>query len=372
MRLWSAVLLAIAAAAIAPQTAMTVCAVTASVLLESLPYLTLAAVLSILAGRHARVLVAYAGCGCTEGPSARSIPAAIATAAMFGAPAALARVTAAILVSRFVGRHDHDRRTSVLGELVALVPAAVLSAAIMLLLPSLPLRGLPTPFLIVCGALLGVVSSPCAFGGVALAAALHASAPWCAAGVLCTGGIVPSLWRRHIHEVPHDPWAYGALGLACALVAARHGGTLVHPRMTIPLTLTAIVFLVFAWRFRAHRARAARWLAFAALAATIIGAPAPTYHVTETTLADGFAGERVDFTGVAVSERGHSALVRYAITCCRADAAPVALALDRNLTNANGHWLRAHGMLERDGMQLQLHVDVLTPIAPPADPFIYR
>ena len=193
-------------------------------------------------------------------------------------------------MSRFIRVHEHDAQADVLGEIVSLIPAALLSATIMLMLPLLSLRNLPEPLLFVGGALLGVVASPCALGGVALAASLHATAPLAATGVLCTAGIVPNVWRRHAHGVLHDPWAYGALALACVLVAARHGGALVHPRMTIPLTLTALVCLFLARHFRAQRARAPRWLAFAALAAVVIGAPAPAYHATETTLADSFAG----------------------------------------------------------------------------------
>jgi hypothetical protein len=373
MRHWLGIASAIAIVAVAPQAAMAVSAGTTSVVLEALPYLVAAAIGSACIGRYARSLVAYAGCGCTAGPSARSIPAALATAALFGPPAALARLAAASLVARFAHAHDHDAPVDVFGELAALVPAALLSAAIMLTLPSLSLRALPGPALFIGGALLGIVASPCALGGIALATSLHVAAPIAATGVLCTAGIVPNVWRRqHAPRALHDPWAYGALALACALVAARHGGTLVHPRMTIPLALCAIACLLFVRHFRRHRARLPRRLAFAALAAIVIGAPAPPYHVSETTLADGFPGERVDFTGVAVSLSGASALVRYAITCCRADAAPVALALDRNLAGVNGHWMRAQGTLQRDGSQLRLHVKSLTAIAPPGDPFVYR
>ena len=372
MRTWSVVLFTLAVAAIAPQGAMMLGAGAASVVLESLPYLALAAVCTPLAGRYARALIAYAGCGCGSGASARSIPAAIATAAIFGTPVAIARVAAASLLSRFASAHDHDARSGVLGDIASLVPAALLAAAIAQALPFLPLRGLPAPVLFVWGALLGIIASPCALGGIALAASLHASAPLAAAGALCTAGILPNLWRRQAHGVLHDPFAYGALALACALVALRHGGTFVHPRMTIPLALSAIVCLGLGWRFRAHCVPASRRLASAVLAAIVIGAPAPAYHATETTLADGFAGERVDFTGIAVAEGGRSALVRYAITCCRADAAPVALALDRNLAAVRGRWFHARGTLERDGTQLQLRADQLTAVAPPADPFIYR
>jgi hypothetical protein len=373
MRHWLGIASGIAIVAIAPQGAIAVSAGATSVVLEVLPYLVAAAIGSAFIGPYARSLVAYAGCGCTAGPSARSIPATVATAAIFGLPAALARFAAANLMARFVHAHDHSAGIDVFSELAALVPAALLSAAIMLALPSLPLRALPGPALFIGGALLGIVASPCAFGGIALAASLHVAAPIAAAGVLCTAGIVPNLWRRlPAPSAWHDPWAYGALALACALVASRHGGTLVHPRMTIPLALTAIVCLLLAWHFRVYRGRMPRWLASATLAAIVIGAPAPAYHITETTLADGFAGERVDFTGVAVSQRGRSALVRYAITCCRADASPVALALNRDLAAVDGRWMRARGTLERDGAQLRLHVDALTPITPPGDPFIYR
>ncbi|MGB6062511.1 MAG: hypothetical protein WBG27_12450, partial [Candidatus Aquilonibacter sp.] len=71
MRLASAILLAIAITAIQPQSAMAVGAGAVSVLLESLPYLVLAAVCSPLIGRYARALVAYVGCGCATGSSAR-------------------------------------------------------------------------------------------------------------------------------------------------------------------------------------------------------------------------------------------------------------------------------------------------------------
>ncbi len=372
MRLSCAILLVIAIAAIAPQTTMALCAGAVSVLLESLPYLAVAALCSPLAGRYTHALVAYAGCGCATGPSARSIPAAVATAAIFGLPVAIARVAAATAMSRFVRGHDHDARIDVLGEVASLIPAALLSASIMLMLPSLALHSLPGPLLFVGGALLGVVASPCALGGVALAASLHATAPFAGAGVLCTAGIVPNVWRRRTHAALHDPWTYALFSLACALVAARHGGALVHPRMTIPLALTAFACLLFAWRFRACNAGSPRFLAASVLAVVVIGAPVPAYHVTETTLADGFAGEHMDFTGIAVAENGASALVRYAITCCRADAAPVALALDRNLARVKGRWMHASGTLERNGAELRLRVDRLDPVTPPADPFVYR
>jgi uncharacterized membrane protein YcgQ (UPF0703/DUF1980 family) len=98
----------------------------------------------------------------------------------------------------------------------------------------------------------------------------------------------------------------------------------------------------------------------------------PEYHATETTLSDAFAGERVDFTGVLTRTGDAATLVRYAITCCRADAAPVVIRLlDAPPAAAHG-WMHARGVLVAREDDLRLRADALTPIAPPADPFVYR
>jgi hypothetical protein len=371
VRHWIGIVLVVSLAAVAPQTIMALSVNAASVLLESLPYIAAGTALSQIVGRYAHALVAYAGCGCGAGPNARSIPAAIATAALFGTPVAVARVFFATVVARARPHHEHAHG-DVFGELINLAPAALLAAVAMQLVPMLPLHGLHPLVLWCAGALLGLAASPCALGGVALAASLHASAPVAAFGVLCTAGIVPRIRTRPADAMTHDPLAYMLLALACALTAAQRGGALVHPRMTIPLALCALYCMLLAWRFRAHTAHAPRWIAAAALAVVVIGAPAPIYRGTETTLADAFPGERIDFTGVAVTDRLHSVLVRYAITCCRADAAPIALVLDRNIAKYDGRWLRARGTLEERGGVLRLHVAELTAIAPPSDPFVYR
>jgi hypothetical protein len=371
MRPWSGIVILVALTAIAPHDIMTVSAAAVSVLLESLPFIVMATILTAVVGRYAHALIAYTGCGCGAGPSARSIPAAIATSALFGAPIAVGRVLLATLVARTHEHHENGHR-GVLGELVTLAPSALLAALTMRIAPILPLHGLHPLLLWCAGALLGLCASPCALGGVALAAALHANAPAAALGVLCTAGIVPGIRIPHVPASAHDSFAYLLFALACALTAMHHGGTLVHPRMTIPLALCAIYCVALAWRYRAHGACATRWIAAAAIAVVIIGAPAPAYRATETTLADAFPGEHVDFTGVAVSDRGHSVLVRYAITCCRADAAPVALALDRDVARYDGRWLRARGTIENSGGALRLHVAELAMIAPPTDPFVYR
>lgn len=370
MRHWSGIVLVACFAVVAPQTLRAILSSAVSVLFEALPYLVAAAMLTPLAGRHARALIAYAGCGCATGPAARSIPAAFATAALFGPLVACARVVVATLVARVHPTHEHAD-SNMLAELIALVPAALLAATVMQFAPALPLHAAHPVVLWIAGALLGIVVSPCALGGVALAAALRATAPFAAIGVLCTAGIMPQPRIGHV-QTTHDPLAYLLLAASCTAIAANHGGTLVHPRMTFPLALCAIYCAILAWRHRDQRARAPRTIAVIVLAIVVIGAPQPMYRATETTLADAFAGEHVDFTGVAVADRARSVLVRYAITCCRADAAPVALVVDRDLAPLNGRWLRARGTIEADGDALRLRVAQLTPIAPPSDPFVYR
>jgi DUF1980 C-terminal domain len=371
MRHWSVVAVTIALAAIAPQTVMAVGAGAVSVVLEALPYLAVAAALAPLAGRYAHTLIGYAGCGCGAGPSARSIPAALATAAIFGAPVAIARVALATLVARLRPSHDHVHG-DLLSELQDLIPAALLAAVLMPVVPLLPLRSVPPALLVIGGALLGLVASPCALGAIAIAASLRVSAPLVAIGVLSTAGMLPSFFRWHRDKATHDALAYLLLGAASGIVAAHHGGGLVHPRMTIPLAASALYCVCLAWRARHDTAPASRLIAGAALAVVIIGAPAPSYRATETTLADAFPGEHVDFTGVAVTDHTHSSLVRYAITCCRADAAPVALALDRSIARYEGRWMRASGVIEAGGGVLRLRVAAITQVTPPRDPFVYR
>jgi uncharacterized membrane protein YcgQ (UPF0703/DUF1980 family) len=64
--------------------------------------------------------------------------------------------------------------------------------------------------------------------------------------------------------------------------------------------------------------------------------------------------------------------VRYAITCCRADAAPMAVRLDRRPHYPAQTWLRADGRIDGAPDDLRLVAQKLEPISPPADPFIYR
>jgi uncharacterized membrane protein YcgQ (UPF0703/DUF1980 family) len=78
------------------------------------------------------------------------------------------------------------------------------------------------------------------------------------------------------------------------------------------------------------------------------------------------------FTGVLTRQGRSCALVRYAITCCRADAAPIAVRLDRTPSYPAGTWLRVKGQIESLRGDLRLDPQQVERIAPPSDPFVYR
>jgi len=67
-----------------------------------------------------------------------------------------------------------------------------------------------------------------------------------------------------------------------------------------------------------------------------------------------------------------AAVVRYAITCCRADAAPVVVRLSRPASVAAGTWVRAVGTIVGTPEGMALAEDRITPVTAPADPFLYR
>jgi uncharacterized membrane protein YcgQ (UPF0703/DUF1980 family) len=81
----------------------------------------------------------------------------------------------------------------------------------------------------------------------------------------------------------------------------------------------------------------------------------------------------VHFTGVVRRARdGTWLVVRYAITCCRADAAPEALALERDPSLPDGVWASIDGAYVAGPRGLRVRARSLLPIAAPRDPFIYR
>jgi hypothetical protein len=347
----------------------------AATLLESAPFILAAMALAHAPLRWSSRMVPYLGCGCGTGPSARSLPAAAAAWLAFGPLVACARLAAAILAERIFTRSrscpHHD--DSLLTQLFKIVPLAITGAALALFIPAV--FGMhPAPVAAFAGASLAAfVAAPCAIGTVALAASLRSALPAAAAGILCVAGIVDlRTWIRSSHPKPqHDALAYAVTAIVSAIIAARSGAGLVHPKIALALWPCAAACAVLAYRHRWEQSAQMRIAPLVMLAGTILSAPPPEYHATETSLADAFAGERIDFTGVATHTGNATTLVRYAITCCRADAAPIVIRLAANAASLHG-WIHARGELVQATTGLVLHADSLRAIAPPADPFVYR
>jgi hypothetical protein len=352
-------------------------AASASALFEAAPFLAAGIVASRLFRRGGRI-VEYLGCGCGGGPSARSLPATAAAWFVFGAPVAIARCVAALLAARLLNARRKGRcseeTANPLGELAAIFPAAVLAGVSVQLFALFDPGRLSPAGDAMLGAALGFTAAPCGLGAVALAGALRARAPIAAAAFLCVAGIVDLRAlrsRRHV-AAAHDAFAYAMLATALGAVAARHGDALVHPALTVPLGCCAIGAFLYAVTHRRERCAAARFAPALMLAGALVGAAPPRYHATETTLTDLFAGERLTFTGALAREGSASAVVRYAITCCRADAAPIAVRLVASPRFPAGTWLRVEGRVESVNGALRLAPERIDRIAPPADPFIYR
>lgn len=350
----------------------------AATLFESVPFILAAAVFTQMPLRWNARIVAYLGCGCGVGPSARSLPAAAATCLVFGPLVAGARLVAAYSIDRFRDRArtcDHDRNAdSMLSELWLVAPIALLGAGAALVLPAVAPAHPPAALAFFGGAAAAFVMAPCALGTAGFAATLRTMAPAAAAGFLCVAGLLDArTWiRRHATPGAHDALAYALLALACAIVAA-HGGTgLVHPKFAPALWPCALAGAYLAYRHRSQRCGLLRAAPAVMLLGAFLGAPLPEYHATETTLAGAFAGERVDFTGVLTRTQGAATLVRYAITCCRADAAPIVLRLESTPPLRAGQWVRARGALIARENDLRLRPDVFEPVSPPPDPFVYR
>ena len=354
---------------------VTVCLVTAAAtLLESAPFVLAGVLLARPALRWSAGLVPYLGCGCGSGPSARSLPAAAATWLLFGPFVALTRLAAAILADRLRKEKACPHRAeSLLAQLEPLAPLALLGGAFAWFAPAVGGTDIAPALQFFAGAFAAFAISPCALGGVALAAMLRGCIPAAAAGFLAVAGIADlrAIMRAHHRSSNHDSLGYAVMGAACAIVAARNGAGLLHPHFTPALCCCAVACAVLAYRHRGQSFAKLRFAPAIMLAGAVLGAPTPQYHATETTLSDAFAGERVDFTGIVTRTGPVTTLVRYAITCCRADAAPIAVRLARAPSTLQG-WARASGVLVQDARGLSLQTRTLQPVAAPADPFVYR
>jgi hypothetical protein len=170
----------------------------------------------------------------------------------------------------------------------------------------------------------------------------------------------------------HDVFAYVSLTIALCIVAMRRGDQLVHPSLALALGACGIATAYLLVRYRSRVDSATRLAPVLMLAGALVTAPPPTYRATETTLSDLFPGERLTFTGLLTPSGRSATLVRYAITCCRADATPIVIRLARRPAVASNAWLRADGTVRNDIDGFYLAASRIETIAPPADPFVYR
>jgi DUF1980 C-terminal domain len=364
------------AASLSPDTVRSALAAAAGSLFEAVPFLFAGLVAVRLLGKHCAI-VDLLGCGCGPGPSARSLPAAAATWLLFGPLVAAARFGAALLCARLLRARAacaSHADPQPLADIAALLPASLLSGAAFAIFSAFDPAALSPLGEVGLGAALGFCAAPCGLGAVTVAAALRARAPLAATAFLCTAGIAdlralrgPSQRRER-----HDALAYALLAAALGLVAWRHGDALIRPSIAVATGCCAIVALLYTATYRRHEFARSRLAPVVMLAGALCGAPAPSYRATETTLSDLFPGERLSFTGRLTRRQSQAALVRYAITCCRADAAPVAVRLDPAPSDSDGAWLRVEGRVDSVRGDLRLVPRTVVRIAPPSDPFVYR
>jgi len=364
------------AATLSPDCLRSVLAAAASALFESAPFLFAGLVAVRALGKH-RGIVDFVGCGCGSGPSARSLPAAAATWLLFGPLVAAARFAAALLSARLLRARTActtHAQAQPLAELAALLPSSLLAGAAFESFSVFDPAALSPLGEIALGGALGFCAAPCGLGAVAVAGALRARAPLAATAFLCVAGVVDlrALHRMAYRREEHDALAYALLAIALALVAWRHGAALIRPSIALAAGACAAVAFVYAAIYRRHQSWRSRVAPALMVAGVLIGAPAPSYRATETTLSDLFPGEHLSFTGRLTRRGARAALVRYAITCCRADAAPVAVRVDPAPRDSDGVWLRVEGDVESVAGDLRLVPRSIAHIAPPTDPFVYR
>jgi hypothetical protein len=331
------------------------------------------------------------GCGAGAGPAALSLPAAALCWAVFGPAVALARFGAAVVLhfaTRLPAAAGHEE-SDPLATLSAIAkPAFALGLATALAQSGhrghFPVS-LPGPAVAMFEGIAGFVAgtfAPCTTAAVALAGMLRGIAPFAAAGILVAAGLVPPPNFRRSHGTrPHD--ARGSrphdarLGLAivalgCATLAARHGGGFVHPRLVPFLWLAVPGALLVARSRGGTELRLGACVPALMLAALVGGSPIPGPGAAAGAPDDLYPGEAIAFTGTTATIRGRTVLVRYAITCCRADASALVLPTNLRLRLAANTWVAIRGTVARDDAGLFVRATEWKHVAPPADPYLYR
>jgi hypothetical protein len=336
--------------------------------------------------RYLRPAIGLAGCGCAGGrvPGALALPAVALCALTFGPLVAGARALAAVGSWWFFRRHASrdtiagcrrdDAPDDLFAQLALLGASAFVASLAVAALAATGTR-LPPLVLFAAGAFAGALV-PCATAGVAIAAAFAHATPAASAGALCTAGLLslpltPSGRCATPPALRPVPLSSALLAIALGSLVLRGPSGLVSPRLTIPLALAALCAVRHVGVWRAC-GRAGIVVPGVMLAMLFVRAPVPVYRADPGELRDAFPGERLAFTGVVRHAGSATLLVRYAIACCRIDAAPVAVTLDRNLAAPDGTWIAARGTVVRgDDDRTRLHVEASRAMVPPADPFMY-
>jgi hypothetical protein len=373
-------------------------AATAGTLFEAAPFVL---AVTLVRGSLARWAAALLGCGCGPGAgyAALSLPATALCWTVFGPVPALARFAAAALLQLFAGRSraavrpagsagcthagESAERTDPLEQLgfvgagafaIALATSAFANERAAAGLRALSHLSLITAVAESAAGLIAGAIAPCATSAVALAAMLRLPAPLAALGILASAGLVPRFRRppRAVRALYDARAALVLLGVACALLALRGGSGFVHPRL-VPLLWLVLPAVVVA--FVAHPTTNARFAALAPCAmliALVLGSPVPAVPLGSGTIEDLYPGKTLAFTGVASSAAGATTLLRYAITCCRADATAIVLPTNLRLTLPRDTWLTVSGTVANGPGGTYLRATRWQRVAPPADPYVYR
>jgi len=295
------------------------------------------------------------------------------TALTFGPAIAVVRFAAALAIAGTLRRRTCTLETPAIGELASLLPYASIAGIVAGVLPN----ALHLHFGVMTGIIAGLglgFLAPCALGAVAIAGTLRHVSVAASIAMLAVSGICDLRAFRSASSAhgDHDFFAYGMSAAACAWLAAAHGGTLLNPRFTTGLWLSATALILLAAVHRKQRCARVRWAPLVMVAGIVCCHTSPAYTITETTLADASAGDAVSFRGMLTRHGGAAALVRYAITCCRADAQPVVIRLTQPLRETDGEWFAVRGRLLNEPFGLALKVEKYRHTDAPADPFIYR
>jgi hypothetical protein len=386
--LWKPIVFALCLAALPPATLHAALAAAAGTLFEAAPFVLVAEAAAGSRFRWFGAAAALAGCGCgSRFPGALSLPATALAWLAFGPVVALGRFGIALGLGFVARRGQHtcgvhtsagrDERPDVFAELTALALAAGTASLAVTLLrdASVALRawgGTGTVLAFGAGLLLGRVV-PCATAGVAVAAALAATLPAGAAGLLASAGIVrrATPGGRPAVDASGIPLAGLALALVLAGLAAAGPSGMVNPRL-VPVAGASAVLAALRCRTRASRVRGALLVPGLMAGALVLHVPEPAYRLDATEAAAAFPGSHLAFSGVALPARGTTVVERFAIACCRLDATPIVVTLERRLPVTNA-WVTVEGTIVRDGgANCVLRVSRWRRQARPADPFLYR